>query len=96
MLRRVSLAEGLSFLVLLLIAMPVKYLLGEPLPVRIAGSLHGVFTVVLLASAAWALSARAVPLRTIFWVLVLSVIPFGFAAAERMLVRASEDLLAGD
>lgn len=96
MLRHVSLAEGLSFLVLLLIAMPVKYLLGEPFVVRIAGSLHGVFTVALLAAAVRALSAGTVPIRTLFWVLVFSVIPFGFIAAERRLASEGEEPLAGD
>ncbi|MFN9297548.1 MAG: DUF3817 domain-containing protein, partial [Acidobacteriota bacterium] len=34
-------AEGISFLVLLLVAMPMKYLIGEPMAVRVIGSLHG-------------------------------------------------------
>lgn len=35
-------AEGFSFLVLLLIAMPLKYLFGVPQAVRVVGMAHGV------------------------------------------------------
>lgn len=39
-------AEGISFLVLLLIAMPLKYLAGQPLAVRLVGSVHGALFIV--------------------------------------------------
>ncbi|MBC8012153.1 MAG: DUF3817 domain-containing protein [Burkholderiales bacterium] len=49
-LRLVGLLEGVSFLVLLLIAMPLKYAAGQPLAVRYAGMAHGVlFLLYLLA-----------------------------------------------
>ncbi|HTO03360.1 MAG TPA: DUF3817 domain-containing protein, partial [Opitutus sp.] len=34
--------EGVSFLVLLGIAMPLKYLAGEPAAVRVVGMAHGI------------------------------------------------------
>jgi integral membrane protein len=40
--RAVAFWEGLSFLVLLLLAMPLKYLLGLPQMVRGVGMAHGV------------------------------------------------------
>ena len=40
--RKISLAEGSSFLVLLLVAMPLKYLADMPLMVKYVGWLHGV------------------------------------------------------
>ena len=53
-LRLISVLEGLSFLALLFIAMPFKYLFGEPLLVRYVGMAHGVlfilFVVALLES----------------------------------------------
>lgn len=39
--RKIAFAEGVSFLVLLLIAMPLKYLADIPLAVTIVGGLHG-------------------------------------------------------
>lgn len=55
-LRLASLADGLSYLLLLGIAMPLKYLAGMPLAVRIVGSLHGLLYlifIVLLIRASW-------------------------------------------
>ncbi|MBN8577124.1 MAG: DUF3817 domain-containing protein [Cyclobacteriaceae bacterium] len=40
--RKVALAEGVSFLVLLLIAMPLKYYFEMPLAVKVVGWAHGV------------------------------------------------------
>ena len=38
----IALAEGTSFLILLCIAMPMKYFMGMPLAVRIVGLIHGI------------------------------------------------------
>ena len=47
-LRRAGIAEGISFLVLLGIAMPVKYLLKEPMVVTVVGWIHGVLFIAFL------------------------------------------------
>ncbi|HTE32343.1 MAG TPA: DUF3817 domain-containing protein [Chryseolinea sp.] len=39
--RRIALAEGASFLLLLLIAMPLKYAAGLPMATTIMGGIHG-------------------------------------------------------
>ena len=39
--RKIALAEGVSFLILLFIAMPLKYMAGQLMPIQIAGYLHG-------------------------------------------------------
>ena len=46
--RMISLAEGSSFLILLLIAMPLKYLLDMPLTVKYFGWLHGLLFIVYM------------------------------------------------
>jgi integral membrane protein len=43
--RRMAIAEGISFLVLLFIAMPLKYFAGFPIMVTIVGGIHGVLFV---------------------------------------------------
>jgi len=48
-LRLVSILDGISYLVLLGIAMPLKYLADEPLAVRIVGMAHGVLFLGLCA-----------------------------------------------
>ncbi|MEO8770672.1 MAG: DUF3817 domain-containing protein [Ferruginibacter sp.] len=39
--RRIAIAEGISFLVLLCIAMPLKYFADMPMAVKIVGYMHG-------------------------------------------------------
>ena len=88
-LRLVSILEGLSLLVLLGIAMPLKYLAHQPEAVRIVGLLHGVLFisyVLLLAQNAieqhWSLGKAGLGL-------LLSVLPFGAFYAERRLFQAT-------
>lgn len=58
-LRLIGLLEGLSFLALLLIAMPLKYAAGQPLAVRYVGMAHGIlFLLYLLALVPVALDFR--------------------------------------
>jgi integral membrane protein len=51
-LRKAGIAEGISFLVLLCIAMPLKYFFGLPIAVKIFGWVHGILFVTFL-SLAW-------------------------------------------
>lgn len=82
---RIGRVEGYSWLVLLFLAMPLKYGAGLPVAVRVAGSLHGglfVAFVVVLALAHFRLRwgiGRSVPL------FLTALLPFGFLAAPRWL-----------
>jgi integral membrane protein len=40
--RRIAIAEGISFLLLLLFAMPLKYIAKIPEPVKVIGWAHGI------------------------------------------------------
>jgi integral membrane protein len=58
-LRLIGLLEGLSFVILLFIAMPLKYLADQPLAVRYVGMAHGIlFIAYLLAIIPVALDYR--------------------------------------
>lgn len=46
--RMTGIAEGISFLVLLLIAMPLKYFYNTPEAVKVVGWIHGVLFVAFL------------------------------------------------
>lgn len=75
--RLISLVEGVSFLVLLGVAMPLKYLAGVPEVVSVVGAAHGVlFVLYALAAATLTLALRWSPLWFI-GAMVASVIPFG-------------------
>ena len=50
-LRKTGIAEGISFLVLLGIAMPLKYIFHQPMAVKIFGWAHGILFMVFLVLA---------------------------------------------
>ncbi|WP_438011042.1 DUF3817 domain-containing protein [Sorangium sp. So ce321] len=89
-LRLASLVEGASLLLLLLVAMPLKYGLGLAVAVRVAGTIHGLLFLVLLSVASRAYFERAIPAPRLLRVLGLSLVPLGFLAAERLLRRDAD------
>ena len=86
-LRLVALLEGTSFLVLLFIAMPLKYLADLPLAVRIVGSVHGGLFLLFLVVLYRAASDRGWPWRRSLIAFVASVVPFGTFVFDRSLRR---------
>ncbi len=76
-LRLIGLLEGSSFLILLGIAMPLKYLAGRPEAVRIVGSAHGFLFLVFILALFHAASEREWPLKKIAAGFIASVLPFG-------------------
>lgn len=73
----IAYGEGASFLLLLGIAMPLKYWFGLPLAVRIVGALHGGLFVLYVLSVFEAWGAGRFNLRSAAWALLASVLPFG-------------------
>ena len=86
-LRLVAILEGLSYLLLLFIAMPLKYLAGLPLAVRVVGSAHGLLFVLFLAALLRAAVARRWSLGRASLAFVSSVVPFGTFVFDRSLQR---------
>ena len=85
--RLISLIEGLSFLVLLGVAMPLKYVVGIPEVVSVVGAAHGVlFILYALAAGALMLALRWSPLWFI-GAMVASVVPFGTFYIDARLKR---------
>lgn len=84
-LRVISIAEGLSLLLLVLVAMPLKYAFDIPLAVRIVGILHGVLFLSLLSTALQLQIAGEVGASRLARVLGWALLPFGFIMADRLL-----------
>ncbi len=82
-LRLVGLCEGLSFVLLLGVAMPLKYLADMPLAVRIVGMAHGVLFVLYLCALADAALTRKWGLRRVALLAFASLVPFGPLLADR-------------
>lgn len=84
-LRVSSLLDGISYLILLGIAMPLKYLADMPLAVRIVGSAHGF----LFLALCWFLLVVLVTKRLSFWwcvvVFCCALVPFAPFLLDRKL-----------
>lgn len=81
--RKIAFAEGVSFLVLLLIAMPLKYFAGMPMAVTVVGSLHGVLFV---AFAVYAWEVKTTYKKDLRWLMkagLASLLPFGTFYMDR-------------
>lgn len=89
-LRALAFLEGLSYLVLLFVAMPLKYLAGAPLAVRVAGSLHGFLFVALSLAILQGLRKRAKPFAWGVRIGVASLVPFGTFFLDRELAAEDE------
>lgn len=91
-LRLVGWLEGLSFLLLLGVAMPLKYLAGQPEWVRVVGMAHGVLFLAYGAAAVQAALENGWALRRILLLVVASLVPFGtFYADAKWLRQADAD-----
>lgn len=76
-LRLVALIEGVSYMVLLLIAMPLKYMAGIPIAVKLVGSIHGFLFMAFCLALVQAMIAAKWPLVWSIKVFVSSIIPMG-------------------
>lgn len=85
--RWVALLEGLSFVLLLFVAMPLKYWAGMPLAVRIVGSVHGLLFVAFLGALFRVALERDWPARRWGLALLSSLVPFGTFVFDRSLRR---------
>src|SRR5688500_3405173 len=85
--RSVAWIEGLSFLALLFVAMPLKYYAGLPLAVRIVGMAHGLLFIAYVVLVALLRARGTFSFRRAAWALLMSIVPFGTFVLERQLAR---------
>ena len=90
--RWVGYAEGTSFLVLLGLAMPLKYAAGIPEVVLVVGWIHGLLWVLYVLAAARAAVGHKWPFRTFFLAAVGSVLPFGPFVFDRWVRKKYPDV----
>lgn len=80
-------AEGISYLVLLVIAMPLKYFFDLPQAVRMVGSLHGILFVAFIFMIAWLVVQKKMSILSAVKAFVLSLVPFGTFYLNRLVAR---------
>lgn len=89
-LRLTGIIEGLSFIILLVIAMPLKYYAGKPEMVSIVGMAHGVLFVLYIFLTVIAKFQYPWSWRRVLLLWVASIVPFGTFYADYKVLRHEE------
>ena len=85
--RIISIIEGLSYLILVFIAMPLKYMFNYPIAVKIVGMSHGVLFILFFVALVMAMNRYKWKFLG-FQLFVYSLIPFGFILIERIIMKS--------
>ena len=80
--RIISAIEGLSYLILVFIAMPIKYMGDNPIYVKFFGMAHGVLFILFMISLFEVKKREKWDTGFMFQLFVLSLIPFGAFVIE--------------
>jgi integral membrane protein len=91
-LRIIGISEGVSFLVLLLIAMPIKYLLGIPEAVKLVGWIHGVLFIAYVIAVFLSIRAMRWGIVGVMVALGASLVPLGTFLLDKQLKRRQEEI----
>lgn len=87
--RVVALFEGVSYILLLFIATPIKYLLDDPKYVKMLGMPHGLLFIAYIVLAFYIRKSQNWNSKTFKQVLLASIIPFGTFYIERKYLKPS-------
>ncbi len=86
-LRSVGTWEAISYLLLLGIAMPLKYGFDMPQAVRVVGMAHGILWMAYIGLAILGQVDYKWSIKTTFWLFIASLLPFGPFVADAKLLR---------
>lgn len=92
LLRWLGLIEGISFLLLLFVAMPLKYLYQAPEAVRVVGMVHGFLFVALVGVLVHVSVERSWSVIKGAQIFGAAIVPFGFVFIDRLLKREMASL----
>lgn len=93
--RKIAIAEGISFLILLGIAMPLKYFAGIPIAVTIVGSIHGILFIAFMILA-WEVKDEPVVVqwkKKFAWLVICfiaAILPFGTFILDKNLTKRQD------
>lgn len=87
--KKLSIIEGLSLLILLCIAMPIKYIGGNPAPVSYVGMIHGILFILYVVYLLAISSELEWSFRFTFIAFISASIPFGMIYLDKKLKTQS-------
>ncbi len=90
--RMIGIAEGISFLILVLIAMPLKYIFHYPQAVKMFGWAHGVLFVSFIYFAFEVFGSFKKPFSWLVKAGLASVLPFGTFILDKELKKEEQSL----
>jgi len=79
--------EGISFIILLFVAMPTKYYLGYPIATKIVGMAHGLLVFVFIYQLIEAKNEANLTLKESALYFALSLVPFGSFYTDKLLAK---------
>ena len=85
--RIISIIEGLSYLLLVFIAMPLKYMFDYPLAVKVVGMSHGVLFILFFLALVMAMNRYKWKFLG-FQLFVYSLIPCGFILIGKIIMKS--------
>lgn len=83
----VALIEGWSFIILLFIAMPLKYMMGWPYMVKYVGWAHGALFVAYMLLLLQCMISYEWKFKKSAWAFLASFIPFGTFILDKQLKK---------
>jgi len=89
-LRQIAVIEGISYLLLLFIAVPLKHLLGLPIYVRVLGPIHGVLFILYVAAVFQAAPVLRWSAGQVALALFAGLLPWGPFVLESRLRKPQE------
>ena len=81
-LRAIAFMEGITFLLLIFVTMPMRYLIDIPMPNKIIGMLHGGLFLAYSGLVVWATFKYKWPIWIGLLAFIASFIPFGTFLAD--------------
>ena len=94
-LRTVAFVEAVSFLLLLGVAMPLKYLAHMPMPVKVIGWAHGALFILLCFLLMQTMMVTNWSLKRCAQVFIASLLPFGPFVLDRRMAEWEREPVAG-
>lgn len=85
--RGIALLEGISYVLLLFVAMPLKYIWQMPAAVRAVGMAHGVLFVVYVLALLLAATERKWSVGKSAKLFIASLVPFGAFVADKWVME---------
>ncbi|MFP4846754.1 DUF3817 domain-containing protein [Winogradskyella sp. PE311] len=87
--RIIALLEGISYILLLFIATPLKHLANDPQYVKLLGMPHGVLFMAYIVFAIFISKDMKWNSKTLWIVLLASIIPFGTFYIDRKYLKSN-------